>query len=101
MSMFVILGQAASAEDNSKYPEGEVHSTMVFVSSDSPKKAQQIAIAELEDGGWANFRLRKIKTIEQAFLNGKEAVIQNAYESAVTDGASIIIYQDVDDGYAI
>ena len=100
MGMFVVLGQATAAKGNSKYPTGEIHSTMLFVSSHSREEAEQMAVAELEEGGWADVRLRKIGTIKPESLNGQEPAIQNAYESAVTDGASIIIYKDADDGYA-
>ena len=98
--MFVTIGQATSSSDNEKYPEGEIHSTMVFVSSDTREDATKIAISELEEGGWSNVRLRKIGTLDSDSFNSPDPVTRAAFESAISDGASIIIYQDVDAEYA-
>ena len=97
--MFAIIGQATSAKDNESYPEGEIHSTMLFISSDSRENAIKIAVSELEEGGWVDVRLRKIGTIDSESFNSPDPVIQESFESAVADGASIITYQGVDEEY--
>jgi len=56
-------------------------------------------VAELEQAGWSDPRLHKIGEIDPMLMSGKDAVIEGAYEAAVADGASMIIYREADDGY--
>jgi hypothetical protein len=100
LSVFVVLAQATSGTGNRKYPAGEIHGALAFVNRQTEAEAEAAAVAEFESAGWVDVRLRKIGRLDPEFVSGKEPEIQGAFESAVQDGTSLIIYQNVDDGYA-
>lgn len=96
----MIHGQAAADDGNDAYPTGEIHSMLVFVAAATAKEAQRTARREIEAAGWAEPRLHRMGEIEATSVEGRDATLRAAYESAVQEGAALVVYDQADDGYA-
>ena len=97
--MFVLTGQA-TATDGTEHPAGEIHSFMLFVDAADADAAQASAVAEAEGAGWSDVRLHRVGEMNAPVDAVEDETMRNAYASALSDGAALVIYRGADERYA-
>ena len=92
--MYLFLTKVRSFKGNEKYPEGERHAALVFSFASNMEDGEKMAITHLGETYWGEVTIERKKTVSADSLKKADSTIREAYESALENGTSGIIYSD-------
>ena len=92
----VFIGSAAAGLTNRySYPEGERHAVLVFSLKEDGTDFDWEEASFLASGrGWHNVVIERAGIVEPATLDDSSQQLVHAYNEALTDGRSMIVYTD-------
>ena len=88
---YMFFVRASAGPSHTKYPCGEKHAAIVFVSTSNLEEAQRVAQSEMRKDGWDNVVLEKWSKVDPQALTHAEEQEREFVERAKKHGHMILI----------